>query len=154
MKSLISATAMLLSFSAFSTPAFAQTISETKLSLGEPKLEVTNLGDGKFATKLTLAPALVTSTGNQVITRPVANEITVSVQVGVWMQTGAQPQFHYLEESRPKYLTTIAEDTLVQSFVFSKNELMSQNSPICLGIVANTEFVSGKLQAPGVICAK
>lgn len=150
MRKIIAAATILLA--AF--PAYAETISETKLSLGEPKLEVTNLGGGKFATQLTLEPAIVTSTGNQVITRPVANELTVSVQVGVWMQTGPQPEFHYLEESRPKYLTTTAAGPLVRSVVFSKNELMSQEAPICLGIVANTEFVSGKLQAPAVVCAK
>lgn len=128
----------------------AQEIVETKLDLGETKLVVQDLGNGKISTRLTLSPRLVSS--NHTIPN-MTGELKLSAQLGVWTFVGGKDSFFYSDSSLPQKITTTERGVIEESFLFSKDELMTQKAPICLHVVASIGVGSSQAGASKVVCA-
>lgn len=136
--------AMALSF--LSLSAHAQQIIETKLDLGAPKITVQDLGSDKFSLKLTMSPKLVSSNG--VIEAP--QGLRVSAQIGIWTFVDGRHSFFYLESSVPQQITADQSGMVDHDLIFSKDQLATQDAPICLSVVAKAQTGAG---ASKVVCA-
>ncbi len=137
--------AMALSFLSMSLPAHAQQIVETKLDLGTPKIAVHDLGADKFSLKLTMSPKLVSSNG----VVEAAQGLSVSAQIGVWIFVGGRHSFFYLESSAPQQITADPFGKVDHGLVFSKDQIATQDAPICLSIVGKTQTGT---EASKVVC--
>lgn len=136
--------AMALSF--LSLCAHAQQIIETKLDLGTPKIAVQDIGADKFSVKLTMSPQLVSSNGMV----EAAQGLSVSAQVGVWTFVGSRHSFFYLESSTPQQITADQSGKVDHDLIFSRDQLATQDAPICLSVVVKSQTGPGTSR---VVCA-
>lgn len=126
--------------------ARSQESIETKLDLGTPKIAVQYLGTDKFLVNLTMSPMLVSSNGAV----EAAQGVYVSAQLGVWTLVGGRSSFFYLESSTPQQITADQSGKVDHNLIFSRDQLATQNAPICLSVLVNTQTGPG---ASRIVCA-
>lgn len=129
-----------------SLSAHAQQSIETNLDLGTPKIAVQDLGADKFSVKLTMTPQLVSSNG----VVEAAQGVSVSAQVGVWTFVDGRHSFFYLESSAPQQITADKSGNVDHGLIFSRDQLATQDAPICLSVVVKAQTGPG---ASRIVCA-
>jgi hypothetical protein len=141
----------LLALALLSANIFSQEIVSTRLRIGLSRLEARELGDQKIQAQFVISPTLVTSNGSEV---PLTSSLKMQMQIGVWIQSGSQSTFGYLENVKPQIVEVYPMGRFVQKIIFSKSDIMTNNAPICIQVIGSTQVGAGESMTPAIVCSE